>query len=374
MDKELLYNLNIMIKPISSDCNIDCKYCFYKDEAINRTNKSYGPMSYDTLENLVKNAFSSVGNNISFLFQGGEPTLRGIDFFEQFHKFVNKYNTNDISVNFSIQTNGIILDDAWINLFRKYNYLVGISLDGTKDCHDYYRTDHYGKGTFSRVMKNIKLLMKEGISLNILTVVNDNTCDYAEEIYNFYKKNNFYFLQFIPVINPLSKNYSKNYRLDPLKYGMFLDRLFNIRYRDILNGNFRSIRYYENLLMIILGQHPESCDTLGHCSINPIVESDGKVYPCDFYCLDQEEIGNINHNSIIDIISSNKANIFLSQSYKIADTCKECKYVQLCKGGCKRYKNTNLENELCSGFYYFFKNNYEKLIGLADYIKKIQFS
>lgn len=365
-------NLNIMIKPASSACNLSCKYCFYLDEAKNRMKKSYGMMSIETVDRLLKDVFSSVETRVSFLFQGGEPTLRGIDFFKKFHELVDLYNTNNIQTNFAIQTNGILIDEDWINLFKKYSYLVGVSLDGMKDCHDYARLDKEDMGTFDRVMENIYLLQKENVPINILTVVNNKNVNKAKEIYEFYKENNFNFLQFIPAISPIkSKNLSSLY-LDPKEYGLFLDSLFNLWYKDIFKGHFRSIRYFENLLMIILYGQPEACDMMGTCSVSPVLEADGSVYPCDFYSLDKNLLGNINEDSLVDLIKNKNAQTFVNLSYQISPRCKSCKFLNLCRGGCRRYKNENLDNILCQGFYYFFDKNEKKLFELASYIRNLQ--
>lgn len=369
MNQLSINNLNIMIKPASSSCNLRCKYCFYLDEAKNRSKENYGIMSTATLENLVKNAFALANKSVSFLFQGGEPSLAGLEFFEKFHHYVNQYNTNNIDLHFAIQTNGILLNKAWIEFFRKHNYLVGISLDGPKECHDFFRLDKNGRGTFDRVMESIKLLQNEKIPTNILTVVNNNNSDKAREIYNFFKENDLYYLQFIPAINPINEDKDLVYGLESIKYGYFLDELFEAWYEDIIIGDFRSIRYFENLLMIMPGGEAEACDMVGHCSVTSVIEADGSVYPCDFYCLDQEILGDINQSSFSDLLLSKKTKSFIEKSFTYSKKCETCTYYRICRGGCRRYKNSSLENELCQGFYYFFEKNYSKLLELANFIK-----
>lgn len=165
-------NLNLLIKPASSSCNLRCRYCFYYDVADNREVKNYGIMNDDTLENMVKKVFDDVEYSANFAFQGGEPTMAGIEFFEKFHKFVEKYNTKKIIVNFSLQTNGTLLNKKWLELFKKHNYLIGLSLDGNKEMHDTFRIDAKGEGTFSRVLKAAKMMKKAEVEFNILCVVN----------------------------------------------------------------------------------------------------------------------------------------------------------------------------------------------------------
>lgn len=353
--------LNLLIKPASCNCNLRCSYCFYFDEAENREVYSYGNMSYETLENLVKNAFSHVEYELSFMFQGGEPTMRGINYFYKLHEYVEKYNINKIKVNFSIQTNGTLLNKRWFDLFEKYNYLIGVSIDGTKDIHDIFRIDVRKRGTFDSVLNNILELKKRNIQFNILSVINKEVSKNAKRIYEYFKKQEFSFLQFIPMLDKLKDDKEEIYSLTSKDYGIFLDELFNLWYKDIKNGNIINIRYFENLLLILLGRNPESCDMVGQCSVNFVVEADGSVYPCDFYALDEYKIGNINKESIIDIVFSKKAMDFVRNSIKKPKKCIECKYLKICRSGCKRHKNEDMENKFCESYIYFLDRNLSKL-------------
>lgn len=359
-------SLNLLIKPVSCDCNLRCSYCFYFDEAKNRKIYSYGNMQFETLENLVKNAFSHVEYEVSFMFQGGEPTLRGINYFYKLHEYVEKYNVNKIKVNFSIQTNGTMLNKRWFDLFEKYKYLIGISIDGTKDIHDIFRIDIRKRGTFDSILNNINELKRRQIDFNILCVVNKLVAKNAKKIYEYFKLQDFYFLQFIPMLDSLKDAKKNDYSLSDKDYGYFLDELFNLWYQDIKKGNIVNIRYFENLLLILLGKSPESCDMVGQCSVNFVVESDGGVYPCDFYVLDEYKIGDINKESIVDIVFSKKAMDFVRASLKKPRKCIECKYIRICRTGCKRHKNDSNENKFCYSFTYFLDKNLSKLEKIRD--------
>ena len=150
-----------------------------------------------TLENMVKKVFDDVEYSANFAFQGGEPTTAGVEYFEKFHKLIEKYNTKNIIVNFAIQTNGTLLNKKWLELFKKYNYLVGLSLDGNKDIHDKFRIDSKGEGTFSKVLEAAKMLKKADVDFNILCVVNKLTAQNGKLVYNFLKNNGFRYYQFI---------------------------------------------------------------------------------------------------------------------------------------------------------------------------------
>ncbi|MCQ8211346.1 anaerobic sulfatase maturase [Cetobacterium somerae] len=360
-------HINLLIKPSSSLCNINCEYCFYSDVASNRSHHSFGFMTLETLEKLVKESFLTAKSSITFSFQGGEPTLIGIEFYKKFHNFIKKYNVNNISVSFAMQTNGILLNKEWINLFKKENYLLGISLDGHKDIHNFFRRDKIGKGTFAETFKNIKLLQKNNINFNILCVVNKKTVENIKEIYTFFKNSKFKYLQFIPCLDKLD-NSTGDYSLTEKEYGFFLDELFSFWYTDLKNKKYTSIRFFDNLLSVILNNQAESCDMNGHCSINTVVESNGNIYPCDFYVLDELLLGNIHNISLKEILTCDKALNFVRSSIKIDENCKHCNYFNLCKSGCRRHKNFQdgtFKNRFCNSFKYFYSKNINKLLEIS---------
>lgn len=365
-------SLNLLIKPASSSCNLRCKYCFYYDISENRDIKNYGIMKEDILEKMIKRVFEEVEESVTFAFQGGEPTVAGLSYFEKFHQLVNKYNTKNIFITYTIQTNGTLIDKKWIPILKKYNYLVGISLDGNKEVHDSFRKDNENLGTFNRVLKTIKLLKKEEIDFNILTVVNKLTVKEGKIIYNFFKNSGFKYLQFIPCLDNLYSNEKEDYTLEAEDYGKFLNDIFDEWYNDILSNKKISIRYFDNILKIILGNEPESCDMIGHCNINGIIEADGSVYPCDFYVLDDLRLGNINENSFLELFTGEKAKKFMTFSFGMDNSCKICKYYRLCRGGCKRHKENDgvngYKNKFCRSYKMFFDKNLDKLIRLSKYI------
>ena len=369
-------SLNLLIKPASSGCNLKCVYCFYYDIADNRVIKNYGIMNDTTLENMVRKAFEEVDYQVNFMFQGGEPTLAGIDFFKRFHNLVEKYNVKKINTTFALQTNGTLLNKKWTGLFKEHNYLIGVSVDGNRDTHNAFRIDKSGNGTFAKVKESINLLKKEKIDFNILTVVNKVTAENGKLIYNFFKNNGYRYFQFIPCLDELYSKEKKEYTLTDVDYGNFLNDTFELWYEDIMNGRFTSVRYFDNMVKIILGEQPEACDMVGHCNINAIVESDGSIYPCDFYVLDEYKIGNINDSSFTEILNSEKENQFLSSSLVVNEKCKKCSYFKLCRGGCRRHKeideNGEYHNRFCKSYQMFFDKNLDKLIEVANYVIKVR--
>lgn len=369
-------NLNLLIKPASSSCNLRCRYCFYYDVADNREVKNYGIMNDDTLENMVKKVFEDVEYSANFAFQGGEPTMAGIEFFEKFHKFVEKYNTKKIIVNFSLQTNGTLLNKKWLELFKKHNYLIGLSLDGNKEMHDTFRIDAKGEGTFSRVLKAAKMMKKADVEFNILCVVNKLIAQNGKLVYNFFKNNGFRYYQFIPCLDSLSCSEEKDYTLTAEDYGKFLDETFNLWYEDMMSGKRISVRHFDNYTKIILGEEPEACDMVGHCNMNAVLESDGSMYPCDFYVLDEFKVGNINESSFEELFKSEAEMRFLRTSLAVDEKCKVCRYFKICRGGCRRHKELtaegNYENRFCKSYKYFFEKNIDKMVKTAEYVMKIR--
>lgn len=171
---------SILIKPASANCNMDCKYCFYKCLSSHREEYSKGFMSYETLDTLVREAIAYADGSLTFAFQGGEPTLVGIDFFKKAIELQEKYNEKNIHIENTIQTNGFLINDEWAGFLAENNFLVGLSLDGPRKMHDRYRKDAKGNDTFERIMQSVKLFEKHHVDYNIVTVVTNETAKNAE--------------------------------------------------------------------------------------------------------------------------------------------------------------------------------------------------
>lgn len=364
-------HLTILIKPASSLCNMRCRYCFYSSIADIRENASYGIMSEETADNIIKKALQS-SNSVSFAFQGGEPTLAGLDFFKTFVAKVNEYNKEKKQVNYSIQTNGLYVDEDFVKFFKQNNFLVGLSIDGYKDIHDFLRMDSMGEGTFNRIMKTVRLFEKHGVDYNILTVINAYTAKHIEKIYTFFKKNNFRYLQFIPCLDPLdSQPFEFDYSLTPLIYVKFLKTLFKLYYEDFMSDNYVSIRFFDNLVRVAAGQPSEQCGMLGFCSGQFVIEGDGTVFPCDFYCVDNWRTGNINDMGFDEIYKSDKMQEFIKTSIYDSTKCKACDMYNICRGGCRRDRDLSTagaagENNIyCEALYDFYKFS-------VPYIRQIQ--
>lgn len=344
-------DISMLIKPASSQCNLRCRYCFYHDEAQSREKASFGMMDEKTLDTVVRRAVSESSGRVAFSFQGGEPTVRGIEYFELLHEKCDYYKRSlgraDIEFSFSIQTNGILTasDERWAELFSRYHYLVGLSVDGTKDIHDENRIDAAGRGTFARVEAAARALGSHGVDFNILTVVSGQLSRRIAAVYAAYKKRGWNYMQFIPCLEPLGEApFESAGALTPQRYLVYSKTLFDLWYADnasFIAGSEKtrvSVRKYDNLLQIALGQRPESCGMSGICSIQFVIEADGGVYPCDFYVLDDYKLGNIRDMSFRELYECSAAQNFVKSSLSRPERCAECKALALCGGGCRRYR------------------------------------
>lgn len=330
-------SLSTLIKPVSGSCNMRCGYCFYADVAEHRGTENYGHMKPETLEQLVKKALAETTGHCVFGFQGGEPTLAGMNFFRSLIELEDKYNIHGAKIEHTMQTNGLILDEAWAAFLAEHDFLVGISIDASKQVHDAMRIDAAGKGTHSRCMRAARLLEKSGGRYNILSVVTRQLAAHPDKAYRFYKQSGFRFLQFIPCLDGLEEDHGAHgHSLTAVQYGKFLCRIFDLWYADFVSGDYYSIRIFDNYIRIIAGQPPENCAMAGRCNAYLLVEADGSVFPCDFYAVDEHRLGNILTDEIPDLLTGTAARGFMEASHCIHPDCENCSYFAICRGGCRR--------------------------------------
>lgn len=316
-------------------------------------------MSQDTAKKVIDSALDfSKGEDVFFTFQGGEPLLRGLDFYQNFVSYVQENNKNGSKIHYCLQTNATLLDDGTSSFLAKNNFLVGVSLDGDRDMN-LYRIYPNGKSSFDDVMKGIELLKRYGVTFNILSVLTKNTAKNFRTAYRFFKENNLRYLQFIPCLKPFDKECDQSLYMTSDDYGEFLNRCFKIYFNGFMRGDYVSIRSFDNYVALSKGQNAEQCGMNGCCSTQFVVEGDGSVYPCDFYCTDSWYLGNINEMDFNSLYHSEKAVEFLKNSFKLDDRCRECEYFSLCRGGgCKRNRE---DTDYCQAYKSFFENNADKL-------------
>ncbi len=367
--------LNILVKPASSLCNMKCKYCFYRDVADNRSSASYGIMNEQVMRAFIKNVFSYADSQVFFTFQGGEPTLAGEKYFRAFHAAVEKYNTRRLPVSFSLQTNGYDISDGLMEIFSKYRYLLGVSLDGDAELHDSLRPTVADAPTYERINENLRRLDALHIDYNILTVITEEVAKRGDNIYRSLRDRGFKFLQFIPYVPDFSREDGQQpYALTNESYALFLTDTFRAYRKDFISGNYVSVRQFDNFVRIGAGLYPECCGMGGICFANLVVEADGSTYPCDFYVLDEWKMGNIASMPLEDILSSDAASRFVSLSRAVAPECKECPYLPVCRGGCRRHRENAVGevglNRYCGAYKKFFSECMPLILDMARCLSK----
>ena len=363
-------SLNLLIKPASSLCNMGCRYCFYRDVADNRNTRSYGIMTYGTMHAMLKKVFAYADISVSFTFQGGEPTLAGEAWYREFHLAVEKYNEKRIPISFFLQTNGYDISDGLIDIFSRYKYLLGVSLDGDESIHNGLRPTPSGAPTYESINKTLLRLDGAGVEYNILTVITEQVASRGAEVYRSLRDRGFKFLQFIPFVSDfVEENKVDAYTLTNESYAKFLTETFREYRADLFMGRYVSVRQFDNFVRIAAGMPPECCGMGGRCYANLVVEADGGVYPCDFYVLDKWKMGDINTDSVTDLFSSDAARTFVSESLKTPKKCHTCPSFTLCKGGCRRHREDGVGavgiNRYCNAYRKFFSENAPDIIDIA---------
>lgn len=328
--------LSLLIKPSSSVCNLNCEYCFYHDESKHREMASHGFMSKETAMALIDKAILEASEQINFAFQGGEPTLSGLDFFKFFVDYCNKKNTKRLKIDYAMQTNGVLLNEKWAQFLADNKFLVGLSFDGDSSEQNKHRVNYQGEETFSILKNTIQLLKEYKVEFNILSVITSSNCHQTKEMHDFIVRNKIDYIQFIPCLNPLYSKGNYPYSLSDEQYLKFLMEMFDYYYDDFEKGNYFSVRIFDNFFHMLLGNGAEQCGMTGSCTVQFVVEGNGDVYPCDFYCLDNFCIGNLLKDSFIEMENSKVASEFLDNRCE-APQCRYCRIRTYCNAGCPRY-------------------------------------
>lgn len=323
----------LLVKPAGPDCNLACRYCFYTPK------KALFPdsacrMSEAVLETLCRQYLRLRFPVNAFAWQGGEPTLMGLDFYKQAVRFQAQYRTEEQSVQNTFQTNAVLINDDWCRFFAENNFLLGISLDGPQDIHDFYRKDHAGRGTYTRVLQAIERCRKASVEFNILVLLNDRNISRPDLLFDFFTAQGFGFLQFVPCLEPDPENPDRPapWSITPEQYGRFLCRFFD-RWRDGWTKKL-SIRTFDNFLNVLAGGPPAECTFARLCSDYIVIEHDGSAYCCDFFVTPQTRLGNLLQTPLDQLAASPVKQDFIRRKRRIADACLVCRYLDLCGGGC----------------------------------------
>lgn len=363
-----------MIKPASSLCNMKCDYCFYNDISDIRSTRSFGIMSRETAEKIIKNIFCCTenGDRITFIFQGGEPTLAGLDFFRFFAEKAEEYRESGVHMSFCLQTNGCMIDEKWCYFLKEHNFLVGLSLDCDPDIHNLYRRDFSGKGTFSRVTEAKKLFERFKVEFNILSVLSNPLARHPGAVWNFILSGNIKYVQFIPCLAPLCGGKS-GFALSSERYASFYSALFKLWLEEYKKDNYISVKLFDDIINLLAFSRSGACGLTGNCSSQIVVEADGSVYPCDFYALDRYQTGNLSEETLSKVYYSKTAQDFLNRENVLPSLCKECRYKAICGGGCERMRSQIFcsEGDKNCGQKLFLDKCIEPMLDIAQRMRRI---
>lgn len=391
-----------MFKPAGSRCNLECGYCYYQDKQQILGQQSQS-LDSRVLEKFIQDYI--VGNDgpeVCFEWQGGEPTLLGVDFFNQVLRLQQQHCPPHKRVRNSIQTNGTLLDDQWCRFLADNGFLVGLSIDGPRELHDAYRVSRGGEPTFERVMAAVSLLKKHGVDFTTLTVLNRLNAAYPLEVYRFLTRSvGPRILQLIPCVElkgftrtaPWYWDHRKiqngSDRLKPARpdsvvtdwsvaaddYGGFLCTVFDEWYRHDIGRHYVNI--FESAVASWAGRPPQICVFNEFCGKSVMVEQDGSVYSCDHFAYPEYRLGNVCHTHLADLVFSQRQIGFgFGKVDQLPQYCRRCPYLTACYGECpkKRFVHTADGeaglNYLCPGLKRFFSHADQRLRMLAENIKR----
>jgi uncharacterized protein len=285
-----------------------------------------------------------------------------------------------MSISNALQTNGTLINERWAAFFKRFHFLIGVSLDDPKEIHDLRRVDAQGGGSFERVMKGVSHLRQNGVEFNILTVIHKDNVNKSKELFQFYEREEIDFVQFIPCMQFHSKRIDQPgvYEITPEQYGNFLCEAFDCRYND---GNpVISERFFDNMLSVYARREAELCIHRKACSKTLILEQNGDAFPCDFYIHPDWKIGNVGTDSLTDILSHPLYDEFLNLKPKLPEQCKSCRWLELCYGGCPRNRkwNENMQQSdpdfFCHSYRQIYAYAHERMIALSEKVRRNLFT
>ena len=366
---KIMQPFTLLIKPSGSDCNVDCTYCFYKHRAP-EVGQGRQRMSDEVLERLVKDYMQLRFPMAGFAWQGGEPTLMGLDFYKKTVELQKKYGSPGQEVGNSLQTNAILLNDEWCRFLHENKFLVGVSIDGPKEFHDYFRLDHSGSGTFDKVMKAIEKCKEHKVEFNTLTLLNAKNVEHPDEVFDFLVALGTRYIQFIPCVElQIGTNKITDFSVTPQQYGQFLCRLFDRWYE--YGPQKLSIRDFDSFLSYyVTGKH-SICTFDKQCSQYIVIEHDGNAFCCDFFVEPRWQLGSIFDTPIEKLAASSIKRTFARAKKNICNKCLVCRHLAVCRGGCMKDRapfdkdNFGKESYFCEGYKLFFDYALPKFTQIA---------
>ncbi|MCT4708841.1 anaerobic sulfatase maturase [Enterobacteriaceae bacterium H11S18] len=396
---------HVMAKPSGSACNLDCNYCFYlhKEQLLNQPRDT--GMSDTVLENFIRQYIQGQdGEEIIFSWQGGEPTLMGLEFFEKVVALQKKYQPKHQRIENDLQTNGVLINDKWAAFLKKHHFLVGISIDGPREIHDRFRVTRSGKPTFDKVMAGIDALKRHQVPFNALAVVNRVNARFPREVYRFLTRElGATYIQFTPCVEatdfkttapqfwheksiPMTgsrrakpgdlDSIVTDWSVDPEDWGRFLTEAFDEWATHDL-GRVQ-VNLFETAVVQTMGLPSQLCITAPFCGKALAIEKNGDVYSCDHYVYPEYKLGNIRHHKLSDMVFSERQKVFgMEKKATLPAYCKACPHLNLCWGECPKNRIVRTPdgeeglNYLCPGFRHFYASVKPELERIAALLKSL---
>ena len=366
--------LAVMFKTVSSDCNLDCGYCYYRESLYGgRSAGGRHRVSLDLLERFIPEYMAYVADSrvASFAWQGGEPALAGLAFFERAVALQARHARPPMTIANSLQTNATLIDDAWATFLGTYDFLVGVSLDGPRQVHDALRQDVRGQGSFDRVLAGTRRLTAAGVAVNALAVVGPHNVGRPAELLAFLRDEGLSYVQFIPCMDFQGDDPHRppSFTVTPRQYGEFLVRLFDAWYND--GRPLVSVRLFDNFLQTYLGLPNELCVHGERCDSALIVEHNGDAFPCDFYVHADWRLGNVLERPLAAIATDARRLAFADGKRALPSECAACRWAGLCRGGCQRNRprladGSSRPDVLCESYRALLEHADERFRALRD--------
>ena len=369
---------HVMAKPIGPICNLDCKYCFYLEKESLYPQVSKWSMQEEVLDSYIRQYIEAQdAPTVHFAWQGGEPTLLGVEYFRKLVQVQKKY-AGGKNIQNAFQTNGILLDDEWAALFKENGFLVGLSIDGPREMHDAYRVDKGGQPTFDKVMRGIEVLKRNNVEFNTLTTVHHGNADYPIDVYRFLKQHGSGFLQFIPVVERIAHGVPSTelrlvspdfagkaevapWSVEPLQFGRFLCSIFDEWVRQDVGRTY--VQIFDVSLEMWVGMEASLCVFRRQCGTALAMEHSGDVYSCDHFVYTENRLGNIMEFPLESLAASEQQRRFGKEKESLLPRyCRECDVRFACNGECPKHRFLKTPdgegglNYLCAGYKMFFRH------------------
>ncbi len=388
--------VNILAKPIGPLCNLSCEYCFYLEKTEMYPDRSDFRMSDTVLETYVERQIEAQpGPEIHFMWQGGEPTLMGLNFFKRVVALQERHAPTGRRITNALQSNGLAFTDDWGRFLHDNNFLVGLSLDGPADLHDGYRRDHLGRPTHARVLKSLEILQRHKVEVNAMATVNAVNEHHPLKVYRHLKGLGFRFMQFIPIVERVgvdgdlagppslangAAEAAENCRTadfcaEPRLYGDFMCAIFDEWIAKDVSRVF--VQMFDVILAGTMGEPISLCLFAETCGRNPAMESNGDLYACDHFVYPQYRLGNICDGNLDEMVSAPQQRRFgQAKKSDLPRQCMNCADLSLCNGGCPKHRFARTKsgqaglNHLCQGYRRIYSHTRPAMARMAELLRQ----